>query len=68
MNRKQFLAHFQANEKSSIVNDDSLKVTKYVKSATGHASNAELNLSENEIINSYQKKQEYHKNIPKDVK
>ena len=49
MNQKQFLAYFQATEKSSSVNDDNVKVMKYVKSATGHASNAELNLAENEI-------------------
>ena len=49
MNRKHFLAYFQATEKSSNVNDDDIKVTKYVKSANSHASNAELSLTENEI-------------------
>ena len=65
MNRKEFLAYFQGTEKSSSVNNDDVNVTKYVKSETGHASNAELNLGENEIIKSYQKKQEYKRNFPK---
>ena len=68
MNRKQFLTYFQATEKSSRVNNDNVKVTKYVKSATSHTSNAELNLAENEIIKSCQKKQEYQRKIPKNVK
>ena len=50
------------------INDDDVKVTKYVKSATGHASNAEINLAENETIKSCQKKQEYQRNIAKNVK
>ena len=66
--RKQFLVYFQASEKSSSVNDDDVKVTKYVKSATGHASNAELNIAENEVIKSCQKKHEYQRNIPKNIK
>ena len=45
-----------------------VKVTKCVKSATGHASNIELTLVENELINSFQKMQEYQRNIPKNVK
>ena len=68
MNRKQSLTYFKATEKSSSVNDDDVKVTKYVNSATGHAPNAELNLAENEIIKSCQVKQEYQRNIPKNVK
>ena len=40
---------------------------KYVKSGTGHASNAELDLAENEIT-SCQKKREYQGNIPKNTK
>ena len=39
-----------------------------MKSATGHASNAEINLAENEMIKWCQKKQEYQRNIPKNVK
>ena len=56
------MAYFQATRKSSSVNDD-VKVTKYMKSATGYAYNAELNLAENEIIKMCQKKQEDQKNI-----
>ena len=67
MSQKQSLAHFQATEKISRVDDD-VKVTKYVKSATAHASNAEPNLAENGIIKSCQKKQEYQRNIPKNIK
>ena len=62
------MVYFQAAEKSSSVNDDDVKVTKYVKSATGHASNAELNLAENEVIKACQKKHEYQRNIPKNIK
>ena len=68
MNRKKFFAYFQATEKSSSVNEDDVKVTKYVKFANDHTSNAELNLAGNEIIKSCQMKQEYHINIPKYVK
>ena len=35
------------------VNDDDVKVTEYVKSATGLASNAQLDLAGNEIMKSY---------------
>ena len=56
MNQKEFLAYFQGTEKSSSVKNDDVKVTKYVKSETGYASNAELILGENEIIKSCQKK------------
>ena len=65
MSRKQLLAYFQATEKSSSVNNDDVKVTKYVKSAIDHASNAELNLTGIEILKSCQKKQEYQRSIPK---
>ena len=64
MNRK---AYFQATEKSASVNDDELKVTKYVKSATGLASNAELDLAGNEIIKSYHIKKRIISNIKKEV-
>ena len=63
MNRKQFLAYFQATRKTLSVNDDDVKIMKYMKSATGYASNAELNLAENEIIKMCQKKEEDQKNI-----
>ena len=65
MNRKEFLAYFQGTEKSSSVKNDDVKVTKYLKSETGYASNAELILGENEIIKSCQKKQEYQRNFRK---
>ena len=39
-----------------------------MKLPTGHVSNAELDLAENELIKSCQKKQEYQKKIPKNVK
>ena len=65
MNRKEFLAYFQGTEKSSSVKNDDVKVTKYVKSETGHASNAELISGGSEIIKSCQKKQEYQRNFPK---
>ena len=68
MNRKQFLGYFQTTEKSSSVDDNNVKVSKYVKSVTGHASNAELNIAENEIIRSCRKEQEYQRNIPQNVK
>ena len=64
MNRK---AYFQATEKSASVNDDELKVTKYVKSATGLASKAELDLAGNEIIKSYHIKKRIIPNIKKEV-
>ena len=63
MNRKQFLAYFQATRKTLSVNDDDVNVMKYMKSATGYASNAELNLAENEIIKMCQKKGEDQKNM-----
>ena len=64
MNRK---AYFQATEKSASVNDDEVKVTEYVKSATGLASNAQLDLAGNEIMKSYHIKKRIMSNIKKEV-
>lgn len=69
MNRRQFLAYFQSTKTSSTSAEDSdVTVTKYLKSATGHASSTELNLAETEILKSYQKKQVYQTNTPENVK
>ena len=64
---KAVLAYFQATKKRSTINDTDVKVTKYVSSATSHAS-SELNLTENEITKLCQNRQEYQRNVPKNVK
>ena len=68
MNRKQFLAYFQANEKKFQCQRRRCKSYQIREICKCHASNAELNLAENEIIKSCQKKQEYQRNISKNFK
>ena len=69
MNKEKFLLYFKKNEK--IVdheNDNEVKITSVIKSATSDITNAELTLVAKEIQKSCNQKVKYQKAVPEAIK
>ena len=69
MNKEKFLLYFKKNEK--IVdheNDNEVKITSVIKSATSDITNAELTLVAKEIQRSCNQKVKYQKAVPETIK
>ena len=69
MNKEKFLLYFKKNKKIiDHENDNDVKITNVIKSATSDITNAELTLVATEIQRSCNKKVKYQKAVPETIK
>ena len=69
MNKEKFLLYFKKNEKLVYhENDNKVKITNVIKSATTDIANVELTLVAKEIQKSCNQKVKYQKAVPETIK
>ena len=69
MNKEKFLLYFKKNEKIvDLENDNEVKITNLIKSATSDITNSELTLVAKEIQKSCNQKVKYQRAVPETIK